>query len=298
MHKFPILLILIITFSITNVEAQFEWEVGMEWEYEAYGFFEIGFNKTKFSLVKDTIVDNRNCFILESEYQSCTQRPIRDIVYQENNEIYYYHQQDSAFHLLYDFDAEVGDTLKVRLWDGHDNYNDFIYFLVDSIELVQYANLNLKKFISKVGILENGEFMFYENFFYETIEGIGCTANLFYFHDNGLCDGLYVEDIICFSHPIFGSYVVNPKLCSLTTSINENLNKKESLIIFPNPVHNLMQFKTKHDFSFLEIYNVAGKLLYRDEFIDTIDLSNFENGYYYIRFISDQISYSTGFLKN
>jgi len=283
-------------FASTNAEGQIKWEVGMAWEYEAYGFIQVDFTKTKFTLAKDTIVENKNCLILESENYSCTQRPIRDIVYQDGHKIFYYHQQDSTFQLLYDFNSEIGDTLKIRLWEGHDSNYDFVYFIVDSIELIQYSNLTLKKFTLRAGILVEGEILFYPNF-YEIIEGIGCTANLFYFHDNGLCDGLYVENIICFSHPTFGAYILDPLQCELTTSVNENLNAGESIQIYPNPAQNLIQIETMRDFSYLEIYSITGKTIYRDKFREMIDISSFENGLYYIKLLSDQFSYSTSFSK-
>lgn len=288
-------LILTILISASAIHAQVNWEVGMEWEYEVFGFVDPGFDKTKFTLSKDTIVDGENCFILESETTSCTWRPLRDIVYQDEHSIYYYHRQDSTFQLLYDFGAEVGDTIEVRLWQGHNNNADYIYFLVDTIEMIEYSNQMLKKFTSKVGVFDDGEYIFYD-FYYDIIEGIGCTTNLFYFFDNGYCDGLYVENIICFNHPSLGGYVVNPKLCDLSTSINDQLLIKPEVVIFPNPSIDQIFIESDLFYSKMIIFDVSGRQIFKDEFSDEIDVSHYDAGIYFVKLISNQEHCITSFI--
>ena len=290
-------LIITIYFSIiclSRSDAQINWKVGMQWEYEIVPTSAPG-KVSKFSIPKDTIVDNKNCLILLSEHYSCTQRPKRDIIYQDGSKIYYYHREDLTFRLLYDFNAEIGDTIQVRLWDGHDNSFDYVYFLVDSIEYVDYSYISLKRFIYRSRVLIDGN-LTGNDFLHEILEGIGSTINLFYWPNNGLCDGLVVRDLICFEHPDYGIYSQNPDECNLTTSFTPSSGEEDSITIFPNPTNQILRIATQLTYREIEIYDLSGRRVLESQPINFIDISGLAKGLYVIKFITASSEQTSKFL--
>ncbi len=84
----------------------------------------------------------------------------------------------------------------------------------------------------------------------------------------------------------------------------KTVESKNDLTIFPNPVINLLTAKLKnvdnHSKNFIvEIYNVSGSLIYTDEFIETINVSGFQSGFYKYILRDDQnrIIKSLNFIK-
>ncbi|MFK8057988.1 MAG: T9SS type A sorting domain-containing protein [Saprospiraceae bacterium] len=259
-RKTTILISICLAFSI-SAYSQVDLVNGIKWEYEMYQVIGSGNPSNKVSIVGDTTIDGRACKILEREFTNCNLRPKKDFIYQEDRQIYYYHFEDSLFHLLYDFGAEIGDTLKIRGWDQFSNNNDYFYLKVDSISSINIGLNQRKRFIMIYGDKNNlGEIEF-TDYQLEIVEGAGCTTNFFYFYDTGSCDGRHVHQLRCYSHPELGSFG-DSTLCNITTSTRE-APLSATPLVYPNPFSNDINISISEASSMiiLELYNGQGLLL-------------------------------------
>ena len=82
--------------------------IGAEWYYtNTFGYFPDHFNHIISE--KDTMVAGSNCRVLRRYYDGLSIASETYIIKQEQGKVYYYYQDQ--FHLLYDFDAKVNDTI-------------------------------------------------------------------------------------------------------------------------------------------------------------------------------------------
>ena len=221
----------------TNVFAQVELVDGIEWEYLAFNALSGEVYENKNQIDGDTIINNVNCKKLKREAFNCNQRYYsEEYVYVEDNKLYYYHFEDSLFQLLYDFNPNVGDTIKIRNWGYFENADSHFYLKVDSIKQVNLNGEILNEIYTEYGSHDGTEIVFY-NFYFKYIEGIGSLGNFFYFTDTGWCDGRHVTELFCYHHPDYGSLIFNPEKCSVMVETNE-VDEKLSVEVFPNPTTN------------------------------------------------------------
>ncbi len=262
---------------------------GIEWEYEMYHVFGSNYTSNNVSITGDTIINGQDCKILEREFTNCNLRPKQDFIYQEDNQIFYYHFEDSLFHILYDFNVEIGDTIKIRNWGTYANTNDYFFLRVDSIGIINIGLNQRKKFKMAYGAENDiGEIEFI-NYYFEIIEGIGCTINFFYWYDTGWCDGFHVNQLRCYYHPQLGNFG-NLSECNLTTNTKETLNIN-SPSIFPNPFSNEINisFSESIPITNLKLYDGQGNLVLTKKIkfnnlnIFTLNsLSGLQNGIYFL----------------
>jgi hypothetical protein len=90
--------------------------------------------------------------------------------------------------------------------------------------------------------------------------------------------------------------------CFTYTSINDNNEAVNSLSVFPNPVHNLLHFKSHYkNKKTIEIYDMQHRCLYRNETdresLD-INLSNFESGIYIFSCTNNFRNFYTKIIKS
>ena len=63
----------------------------------------------------------------------------------------------------------------------------------------------------------------------------------------------------------------------------DNVIIENGVNIFPNPAKDFLNIKSVSDIQSLEIYNQTGILMTRYEIVNTIDVSGFSSGMYFIR---------------
>lgn len=209
---------------------------GLQWEYNMTSFSDPTLRSNKLRIIGDTVIQRKDCKILEREFVSCNSRPKREYLYMEDQQVYYYHFNDRKFQPLYDFSLEVGDTTRVRLWGPYLSRGDYMYIKIDSIGSIDFNGHELKDMYYYFGYENNlGEvkFSYWKKF--RIIEGVGETDNLFYFVETGFCHGLYVDDLRCFYHPEYGYLNLNNDECSIITSSKDYILEKSSYRIYPNP---------------------------------------------------------------
>jgi hypothetical protein len=79
---------------------------------------------------------------------------------------------------------------------------------------------------------------------------------------------------------IFGHTVAYSENCSLGVNDSE-IN---TIQLFPNPVHWVLQVQSQESINSLQLYDISGKLIFSsEENIDKIDFSNYINGLYFLK---------------
>lgn len=170
------LLLLFSVFLATGaVKAQTEFApLGATWYYGNMEsmFGDIGFTKT--TVTDSAVIDGKKVKVLVSEYhQSGGGVFPRDTVYayQTGDSVFFY--LEGAFHLVYNFSLNVGDTMELYNPDNKYCGDDRLYGLV-VVESIKTLNINgnqLKQFSFTPAD-------FYSNY-YHYIEKIGTTSQLF-----------------------------------------------------------------------------------------------------------------------
>jgi len=71
----------------------------------------------------------------------------------------------------------------------------------------------------------------------------------------------------------------------------DEFNRESDLIIFPNPVESVLNFKSTKNFNKINIYTIEGKLIQNIDisYVSHIDLSILESGVYFVEFCYENI---------
>lgn len=169
--------------------------------------------------------------------------------------------------LIYDFTVQTGDTVSVYDNIGFWNISTYEFIIVDSVLI----NGSYRKQIKLGGNPASW------------IEGIGCTQGLFR-EGWGNVSGWYVN-LECMSHKdttLYPAFSVGP--CSLTSGMDE-IKESQNFILYPNPTNGLFQIKTEQEINSIEVSDVFGRrMLYSENNQTEINISNFTNGIYFVRF--------------
>lgn len=205
-------------------------------------------------------------------------------VYESNDSVYYYVQDNASFSLLYNFNAQVGDTLML-LADGYSGTNtvDTMIYTVSS-----QGSVNINGFSKKIfGMTNLNPFALHE-LEGDVVEDIGSI--MFLFPQATLVFPL-AGGLRCFQDSIIGLYqtglVAN---CNDVVGINE-LSSHPQITVQPNPFtstikieNNAYTANTK-----ISIYDIPGRLVYQTQAtgLNTeLELSALSKGIYMLK-ISD-----------
>jgi len=88
-----------------------------------------------------------------------------------------------------------------------------------------------------------------------------------------------------------------------TTTVQNTLGLQENdfinkISVYPNPVKNIINFKTEHNISKVEVYDIAGRILSSNSVSENkIDLSNFKTGNYILKLYTEKGITNTKIIK-
>jgi len=173
--------------------------------------------------------------------------------------------------LLYDFTANVGDTIWCGPWAGEYHYN-----IVDSISIEHIGGINRKKFWFG---LEYGWFGTAAAEIW--IEGIGSDLGLLYSGSASICGAYYRT--LCFHH---NSELVwqNPNYDDcIFAAIGESIGAK--MVLYPNPTRGTIKMEAENIRN-VAIYNDLGEIIFETETSDNTfeyDFSDKKSGLYIIK---------------
>jgi hypothetical protein len=186
--------------------------------------------------------------------------------------VFFIPPSDTALQLLYDFNLNVGDSLKGYLSLCNDCSK------VTSIDSILINTTYRKRW----------NFQYSGQPGYSIIEGIGSSCGLL----NPYTNFEYFSNLDCFSqngqtlYPFYSASAA----CALLTSIGENSKEQNALTIFPNPSNGLFQLSANNsDFINVEVTNLLGTIIKKSEIKNgsfELDLSNESQGIYFVR-VSD-----------
>ena len=163
--------------------------------------------------------------------------------------------------LLYDFTANVGDTLWCGLWADEYHYN-----IVDSISIEHIGGVDRKKFwfgleYGWFGIITAAEIW---------IEGIGSDLGLLYSGSAGICGAYYCT--LCF-HQNDELIWQNPNYDDCTfDAVGENIGVKK--VLYPNPTRGTIRIEADN-IRHVAIYNNLGEIIFETETSDNTFEYNF-----------------------
>ncbi|MFM9944282.1 MAG: T9SS type A sorting domain-containing protein [Bacteroidia bacterium] len=127
-------------FCVTNLPAQTWAPVGTKWTYSLSS--QGGPLPPKsISCIGDTVIQSKICRIFNGNFFGST---MESYLYYENEKIFFYINPQEGFHLLYDFAAKAGDTL--RIIPPQDFVSDTSIIIVDSIgtEMILGKTFNIQ----------------------------------------------------------------------------------------------------------------------------------------------------------
>ena len=187
--------------------------------------------------------------------------------------VYFVPPNDSIEWLLYDFNMEVGDTIKGYLVDSSSGV-----FIIQEVEPYLLGNTYRKSWK-----FNSGTFL---------IEGIGAMTGLIekFIHMGGVAsESFYVN---CF---VQNDSTVHPEgghTCEMITSVHEKNKQPFSIAISPNPFSAYTTVKLSTAFSNAEmfVYNELGVLVSHEKIIDesyhNFNRKNLNAGIYFMQFIN------------
>ena len=236
-----ILPFLIISFIISNLNAQFAPE-GATWYYGEGFAFSGDISYMKFVAEGDTIIQGKLCQKIRKYGKvDCLSRPILEFTYDENGTIFFYNQHTTEFDTLFDFNASPGNAWIVKSYEYNGEENE-IEVSVDSVGITNVNGVDLKILYLKYHI------DFLNNSFFiprVVLEKIGDLNYMFYFPNQSffVCDSNYSTGLRCYEDEDLGHFETGiADSCTLNyiwVGTNEfDLSNRTK--IYPNPVSDII----------------------------------------------------------
>jgi hypothetical protein len=288
-----------VLFSVSS-NAQYipYYNVGTTWNVSFYTALSNVEYFKNFTKTKDTIVNGIGCEKIQERTFNYNQNTNQitlwsgsfnnrvDYIYHQNNKIYHYIPNLGTFKMIYDFNAIVGDR-----WPLYTNYSNSgpvctpDTLIVDSVSSIQYNGLLLKKF--KVHCVLNE--LFTDS--HTIIEKIGSMRFYYFFQKCGPWDE-YIGDLNCYNDSVtnFSYLAQNKSYCTSylgATTINP-ISTEEQILLYPNPTNSLFTVKFNDIINSILVYNVLKELVKTANNINTVDVSQLENGCYFVQVINSK----------
>ena len=297
--KIKIFIACLVFCSAWQASAQTEFApVGAEWYYT----FTVGgempanhFNRVVSE--KDTIIEGNHCRLLRQYYDNSEIANEKYLIKQEQGKVYYYYQEQ--FNLLFDFDAETGDTVKFTFqykkydFDNWPLYKDTVLSARYEIEAITTNAHNLKTF--KTVILEEDNYRIHNETvlptFYNYTEKTGheyvfipMVDNVVHTADSHFFLRCYSDANLSFVSD-WWSYQSLP--CDYFIFMDMNTPKVEDIKIYPNPAKDIF-FIECENFSLITLYDMLGREVLNQNINEksAINITHLPNGVYNIRIFS------------
>lgn len=280
------LILLCLIFNFAKGQTPTEWfPIGAEYYYDFIEYNQIGgSNDTgffKLSVDRDTIINDKNCRIIEGNFtngRGNTEKFDYDFfVYEMDDAIFRY--IDNEFFKIYDFNAQVGDSIS---FPGlfQDLTCDTIKYFIDSIKLdPKYGNL-------KVQYFHYDDFCNHSR--YDTNYNIEYLGDRLFLFNNDITRGVDATEptfLRCYKD---GSNNLNftEKDCAYISTSILNQKKADKIKLFPNPATNYLIIKNESNESIhVKILNNIGQvnsIVELEKGNNRIDLNELNKGIYFI----------------
>jgi hypothetical protein len=284
-------------FNLTN--AQNQWApIGAEWYYSFIGMWDNPPDRyTRYISDRDTLIEDKVCRIIQ---------PGNHIMHMEDNKVYYYF--NDAFRLIYNFDADVGDTVSFDFKSFNDHSGDIdttyaVECIVYKIDTIIVNGMNLRRYRTSVIIRDDLDNLIWPS-------GYAYTERIGYVYDFMLvlwpptagaptttlrC---YRDNDIYFITDWWASMNLDCDHSKPTGSIQIDDFFGETLVVFPNPTTGIINLTLskkirKENFDVM-VYDMIGKRVYFSNLQceqETMDLSHLPGGVYIISISTNELRY-------
>jgi hypothetical protein len=203
----------------------------------------------------------------------------------ENKKVWYKDKNSSSVEkLYYDFSLEIGDTLPDSLGLSMPPNYPFEPVIVENITSITLLNGEERKVwhlsMMCVGLYNNIEFW---------IEGIGSSLGVANPLGGGLIGGFYRLHCVHENEELVYNANLWGATCYISGSIGIN-DYDNQINIFPNPAKDIIYIDNidNLEISAISIVNIQGQIIRQFEPTTQLNISNIENGIYFIKLSSSK----------
>lgn len=271
---------------------QNEWAPeGATWHYSYNNFSITGYIEIKY--IGDSLIDGKVCKVLEKklysyDYVTTISDTINlglEFTYSDSNKVYYY--RFDQFFVLYNFNAQPGDWWEIAGWSIPGSCDSIGKIEVDSIGTI-VINSDTLKYL-KISRKDSSDWQLGSII----VEKIGCIDH-YMFPEPFMC-ALDMDEggpFRCYFDNNFGLYQSGiASACDYITSIDYLDYPDNNLIIYPNPVKNILNINWDDKINKqlnIKIFNLTGQLVLetnieKDNKNQYIDLSTLPSNIYLIK---------------
>lgn len=298
------IILLIILFGFKSYSQVFAPDNAV-WHYTYNPSPAITFGYDKISVTGDTIIESKNCKILNiatigynywtQTYYNYSNNP--EFIYCDSNKVYWYHTDQ--FYILYNFDAISGDTWYLPNIDDYGNGIGKIK--VDSTDISIFNSDTLKIIYQHT---DSGNVAFGD---FTIIEKLGNISFMFPFTSD-ITGSEYPGPLRCYSDDLFGEYQ-NPTTpqCEYITQSHLVENTNFDFNLYPNPSSDIVNIEIRSTDKIklfkIEFYDLSGRVLL-SKMVDTnkattISINKLESGLYLYRITNNKTLLINGhFIKS
>jgi len=292
MRKLLFAILLVVSTTLTN--AQDFAPIGATWHYSYFPFIPTAYTYLKIESIADSIINGIQCKKLKSTVADNFSLTNYYFMYSKNDSVFFY--KDNAFHLLYDFGANKGDTIILGYYKTHNELP--LKMIIDSVKTISVLGQE-----RKIQYVTCGDNMIIE-FGRQVIQGIGSTDFMFPrvdFAPEGQLRCFQENNSSVFISPFYIYNDWNKTDCEQIIVIN-NLDKteiKNSISIFPNPTSSNLHIRGCELNSEFRIFDTIGRKIAQGILNESniINIKNLENGNYYIELQNKELKTTKQFIK-
>lgn len=262
-----------------------------EWKYEGFDVYCEG-NHIKYTVTSEQFIDDKDCSWItayqwsDEEMDWLTQDSL--LVWENNHKVYFY--ENTSFYLMYDFEAEAGDTVLSydpvdrRLFSNNFYYpGDTIPFLtpyyVEEVGALEINGVLYKTFVTPLSFFPGGgcidKSLIIENIgsMGMGINGSGCPVVAMG------CSGQFV----CYNNGAI-YYESGFLSCDSLTNVGD-IPLADEIKIYPNPASEVIHLDVPSALSIIGyvILDTAGRSLIAGDDVSTIDISTLPKGLFYLK---------------
>lgn len=277
--------------------------VGATWYYSLGAGFSPP-NCLKIVVEKDTVVQGQPCRkLVRNRTIGCAwAQNLVEFVFEADSAVYFFDFNFQAFHLLYDFKLQAGDSWKTP-WQVHcespwcdEPVTDTLVVIVDSVSQVQINGQWLKRqHVHGFPVLGTEPDAYFEGIITEKL-GFDRYLFLSLYADliPLICEGGLPFGLQAFENTDLGFYEtdiwVPSEFCDYLVD-TRTPSQPAAIHLFPNPVSDKLTIEGSDDGEIVyELRSITGKILKQGVFRQSrqVDVSNLPAGVYFLHFSREE----------
>jgi len=245
-----------------------------------------------FESIADTIINGQSCRILTviEHYGSGWSDTSQQYTYSDSNRVYFY--SGTSWCLIYDFNAQQGDTFVLNCFQGALVQPVVKVLSVDTITINGHQRKRFNYFLSDLLIGFSGD----------VLEGIGNIYGMFpvVHHTLGGPLRCYEDSILgLYKNQYYFTNTAWKQDCDIIISGVDDQNFSENLKVFPNPFYNHLIFQfANNEQTTVTLYDLMGKQVLHQTFTNTtvINTETFSGNIYFYEVRNNNGIHKTGMI--